>query len=117
MRRGSLSISWEFELDGSVVADNNCNAIREADLTMLLNLFCAIVNQLPRGSVLFCLVDCLSAYENSDRKDDTIVLMQKLARLVRKSTRIAFKLVTSPGRSMYIRGLVSIKKRLDCCCT
>ena len=93
----------DFNLDLSSISSANCWAIqKEKDLDALFNIFRDMVMQLPENTIVFCLIDSLSAYENSGRKDDTVALMQKVARLVKKSTPVALKvLVTAPGHSVY----------------
>lgn len=93
----------DFNLDLSSISSADCWAIqKEKDLGALFNIFRDMVMQLPENTIVFCLIDSLSAYENSGRKDDTVALMQKVARLVKKSTRVALKvLVTAPGHSVY----------------
>jgi hypothetical protein len=96
--------SWghgDFRLDLSSISEDDCSAIQQEDVDALFNIFRTIVMQLPKHTIIFCLIDSLSAYENSNRKEDTIALMQKLARLVKKPTRVALKLlVTCPGQSV-----------------
>ncbi|KAG8526825.1 uncharacterized protein KY384_008254 [Bacidia gigantensis] len=96
---------WErsdFRLDLSSISDDKCNAIQQEDKDALFDLFRAIIMQLPKNTIIFCLIDGLSAYENSNRKKDTIAFMRKLARLVQKSSRVALRvLVTFPGQSIY----------------
>lgn len=88
------------QLDLASVLGNDCNAIEEEDPAALYELFRTIINQLPKGTVVFCIIDAISAYENAARRDDTYALMQQLARLSMKSKRVAFKcMVTYPGRS------------------
>lgn len=92
----------DFQVDLSSVTKEDCSAIRQCDLDMLFNLFRTVIMQLPDETVVFCLIDSISVYENSDRQKDTIGLMQKLSRLVRKSTHMTLKvMVTSPGRSIH----------------
>ncbi|RDL36240.1 Uncharacterized protein BP5553_06852 [Venustampulla echinocandica] len=95
--------SWghrKFKLDLSSLSDDDLSETE--DLGVLFNTFRTVIAQLPKGTLIFCLIDSLSAYENSTRKEETIDFMRKLARLVKKSTRVALKvLVTCPGRSMY----------------
>ncbi|OIW31235.1 hypothetical protein CONLIGDRAFT_700977 [Coniochaeta ligniaria NRRL 30616] len=92
----------DWGLDLSSISDDDWAAIQEESLDALFDIFRAVVMQLPKNTVIFCLIDSLSAYEDSKRKEDTIALMQKLARLVRKSTCVTFKLlVTCPGQSIY----------------
>jgi len=92
----------DFNLDLSSVGEDDYSAIEEEDMDALFDIFRAVIIQLPKGTVIFCLVDSLSAYESANRKEDTIALMQKFARLVKKATSVEFKLlVTCPGRSLY----------------
>ena len=45
--------------------------------------------QLPENTIIFCLIDSLSASENSDRRQDTTYLMKRLVRLVKTSNWMA----------------------------
>ena len=92
----------EFEMSLPFVDNDTYNAIHEEDMEALFRVFRGIVTQLPKGTIIFLLVDSLSAYENSTRKEDTVSLMRKLARFVKSLKNVALKvLITCPGQSMY----------------
>ncbi|KAL9625357.1 MAG: hypothetical protein Q9160_000420 [Pyrenula sp. 1 TL-2023] len=92
----------ERNLDLSSVTEQHGESARDEDLDALLWLFKTIVLQLPKGTVMFCLVDSLSVYENGGRREDMIKSMKSLARLVGKSKGVTLKvLVTFPGQGHY----------------
>jgi hypothetical protein len=72
------------------------------DLSVTWRVFEAIVKQLPKGTIVFCFIDGLSAYENSARRQKTGVLMKKMCRLMRKTRNVDVRcMATYPGRSNY----------------
>lgn len=92
----------EFQLDLSSLSDDICAAVESGSLDAIFDVFRTTVKQVPKGRVVFCIVDGISAYENSKRRQDTILLMQKLIRLVKQSRNVAFKcLITFPGRGSF----------------
>ena len=98
-------VNWDYKhlsLDLSSVTDEDCESIQEEDLDALFDIFRTTVLQLPENTIIFCLIDSLSVYENAARKQHTIHLMRKFARLIKKSRNVTLKLlVTFPGRSVY----------------
>jgi hypothetical protein len=90
------------KLDLSSLTAGDQNGIEGDDLSATWRVFEAIVKQLPKGTIVFCFIDGLSAYENSARRQNTIVLMKKLCRLTRKTKNVDVRcMVTYPGRSNY----------------
>jgi hypothetical protein len=93
----------KYKLNLSAIDEEDEAAIEDGDLSATFKAFRTVVKQLPKGTVILCLVDGLSAYENSDRRDDTVRLMQKLGQLVRKLKGVVLKvMVTYPGRVCYL---------------
>jgi hypothetical protein len=78
------------------------NGLENDDLSATWRVFEAVVKQLPKGTVVFCFIDSLSAYENSARRQKTSVLMKRMCRLMRKTKNVDVRcMVTYPGRSNY----------------
>jgi hypothetical protein len=93
-KKGKLNLS-------SLTADDQ-SGIGKNDMSATWRVFEATVKHLPKGTVVFCLIDGLSAYENSVRRPKTGVLMKRLCRLMRKARNVDFRcMITYPGRSNY----------------
>jgi hypothetical protein len=90
------------KLDLSSLTADDQSGIESNDLSATWRAFETIVKQLAKGTIVFCFIDSLSAYENSVRRQKTSVLMKKLCRLMRKAKNVDFRcMITYPGRSNY----------------
>lgn len=90
------------------------NAPRTSELC---KLFIALATTLPRGTVLFCIIDGISHYEDFDRQMEcfnVISMLQELGRLSEDITRTClFKLlVTAPNRSRVVQDLFDDEETL-----
>lgn len=95
--------SHKYQLNLSAITGDEVALIEEEDFPATYRVFRTVVRQLPKGTVVFCLIDGLSAYESSGRRDDTIRLMQKLGHIVKRLKGVAFKImITYPGRVGYM---------------
>jgi len=104
----------DFQLDLSSLSNEDVCAVQAEDLDATYHVFQTVIKQLPKGTVVFCLVDGLSAYENSDRRPDTVRLMQKMIKLVKRLKHVTFKcMLTFPGRGAFTElwGLDSAGRR------
>lgn len=92
----------KFKPDLSTLTGEDLSEIEEEDLSATWRAFETIVKQLPKGTVVFCFIDGMSAYENSARRRETTMFMKKLCRLIRKVKGISLRcMVTYPGRSNF----------------
>ena len=83
---------------------------QHAQLSDLCFLFTHLVRSLPKGTVLFCIIDGISYYEDADRRDECMEVFSMLTSLTRQSRtesdRCLLKLlVTAPLRSHHVQSL------------
>lgn len=79
-------------------------------LSDLCFLFSQVAGSLPNGTVLFCILDGISYYEDADRRDECMEVFSTLTSLTRQSRtepdRPLLKLlVTAPLRSHHVQSL------------
>ncbi|UQC79002.1 uncharacterized protein CLUP02_04481 [Colletotrichum lupini] len=72
------------EVDLSFMYDSKWRHVEQLKPTTLCSLFVRLVEQLPQGSILLCIVDEIVLYETLALESDTKVVMGKLARLAEK---------------------------------
>ena len=87
-------------------------------LSELCNLFTSLVEALPRGSILFIVIDGISYYEDEERRDECMEVLSTLTELTRGSPRHANAclvklLVTAPLRSHCVLDLFEDTEILD----
>jgi hypothetical protein len=105
-----------FSLDLSFLSFEDHCAVQAGDIKATFNVFQAVVKQLPKGTVIFCFIDGLSAYENSDRRGDTNRLMQMILKLIKRSRSVVFRcMVTFPGRGSFtdVWGMESVGEKAE----
>ncbi|KAF7549934.1 hypothetical protein G7Z17_g6068 [Cylindrodendrum hubeiense] len=87
-------------VDLSFLDESNWNSLKRLKLKALCTVFEELTNQIPRDSVLFCILDEVSLYETGFLRQDTDAVIRRLTRLTRKRDDIVFKLlVTCRGRA------------------
>jgi len=81
-------------------------SVQNDNIDSLCDLFDQCVRQLPRGGILFCVVDGISWYEDTKRRTDVQKAFERIASLTEpKSTGCIVKfLVTSPTKMRYMPG-------------
>ena len=100
-----LSLSYAFDIEGQDGGDNQ-------DLWHLLDLFLALLQQLPKRTAVICFLDGISFYEGTQQIDETREVIGNIAKIV-KSGQIAFKfLMTSPTRTNFLLQDPKIVKRV-----
>ena len=82
------------------------------DLGKLLDLFVKLLQQLPEGTAVICIIDGISYYEDSRIRQDTLHMLGRLIKLSRAETPIFKLLIASPTRTGYIHYDPSIEKYL-----
>ena len=88
-----------LDLDLSFLSFEDHCAVQAGDIEATFDVFQAVAKQLPKDTVVFCFIDGLSAYENSDRREDTNRLMRMMLKLIKRSRSVVFRcMVTFPGR-------------------
>lgn len=92
MLRGA-SFIYDFELQSSIDGE---------DLGELLKLFKKLARGLPARSVVICIVDGISWYEDKRLRDDTFKSLRNIVKLMKAEELIMKLLLTSPTRTSYI---------------
>ena len=90
---GGASFIYDFELQSSIDGE---------DLGELLKLFKKLVRGLPARSVVLCIVDGISWYEDRRLRDDTFKSLRNIVKLMKAEELILKLLLTSPTRTSYI---------------
>ncbi len=84
------------------------------DIHDLCNVFELLIDRLPHGKVVFCIIDAIAFYEESKRKrEDAKIAVKKLAELADRRTIEAcvFKLLlTGPGNSRVLYRCMQTQK-------
>ena len=78
----------------------------EDHLPSLIAMFRKCILRIPYTYTIFCIIDGISFYETSQRRECTLNVLHKLRRTVTKANGATFKLlITAPGRSQSIHRL------------
>ena len=88
-----VSFIYDFELQSSIDGE---------DLGELLKLFKKLARGLPARSVVICIVDGISWYEDRRLRDDTFKSLRNIVKLMKAEELILKLLLTSPMRTSYI---------------
>ncbi|KAI0874100.1 hypothetical protein GGS24DRAFT_460595 [Hypoxylon argillaceum] len=91
------------DVDFSMLTRANWQRIENLNLKALCDIFRELTYQLPRNSVLLCVIDDLARYEITPFMKETDAIIRRLTRLVQGHEQIIFKLlVTCEGRALEI---------------
>ena len=88
-------------------------------LSTLCRLFTVLVRSLPRGSILFIVIDGISYYEDEARREECIEALSTITELVRGAPgdtddeRLVKLLVTAPLRSHHVQKLFAGTETLN----
>ncbi len=90
----------------------------DPQLSELCNLFQLLVGALPRGSILFIVIDGISYYEDDERREECMEALSTLTELTREGSDftngcLIKLLVTAPLRSHYVLDLFEHTETLD----
>lgn len=97
---GQLVTQAKYEFDLADITQHDLGLLQIDDMKTLCMTFGSLVKQLPPASALFCVLDGVSAFEDSKRDSDMVKALRYLVRLVRKSTDVSIKLlITCAGES------------------
>ena len=82
----------------------------EPQLSDFCHVFVQLVNALPTGTILFCVIDGISYYEDADRRDECMDVLTMLVDLTAQSQDLTDGpliklLITAPLRSHYVQRL------------
>ena len=91
---------------------------QDPQLVELCTLFDLLVRALPKGSILFVVIDGISYYEDEERGEECMEVLSTLTELTRESSESANGclvklLVTAPLRSQYVLDLFDDTEILD----
>ena len=91
---------------------------QDPQLVELCTLFNQLVRALPRGSILFIVIDGISYYEDEERREECMEVLSTLTELTRESSESANGclvklLVTAPLRSHYVLDIFDDTEILD----
>ena len=79
---------------------------REDHLPSLLTMFRKCILRIPYANTIYCIIDGISFYETSQRRESTLDVLHNLRRTITKANDVNFKLlITAPGRSQSIHRL------------
>ncbi|KAL9121893.1 MAG: hypothetical protein Q9187_001549 [Circinaria calcarea] len=97
---GQLLTQERYDFDLANVTRHDLALLEVDDMKTLCVMFGKLVKQLPPASALFCIIDGVSAFEDSLRSNDTVKALRHLVRLARSSNNVSFKLLlTCAGES------------------
>ena len=103
-----------LDLDLAVSDPKKLRGSKEDDLPDLPWMFRKCILRLPHAYTIYCIIDGISFYETSQRRDTTLIVLHNLRQIVPKARDIVFKLlVTAPGRSQSVYRLFENDKILD----
>ena len=103
-----------FNLQLNFVHSNEYDEFKRFHTSRLCVLIGVLIKQLPKGSVLFCIIDGISLYENDDWMQETSFALRKIIDLsYDPQVQATFKvLITSPLASRYIARHISAQDHL-----
>ena len=101
-----------FEL--SFIDDDDIRSLEKNDIETLCNVFRDLVLQVPDNKFLICIIDGISLYETSDRRNELMYAWKRLNRLLtNQNVKVVLKLLaTCPGHSLKLHD-ASVMKRGD----
>ncbi|KAJ4003192.1 hypothetical protein NW752_011633 [Fusarium irregulare] len=88
-------------IDLSFVSHSKWRKLDSLDVRTICSVFKRIVQQLPQGGVVLCVIDEISVYERQSLVYETDIVMSKLVQLVRRNGGPVFKLLVT----CYVRAL------------
>ena len=101
-----LSLSFSFDIERG-------EDFNSEDIQNLLDMFLQLLRQLPKGTLVICIVDGVSFYEGSQQREDTRRAIRTITKAV-KIEQIVFKLLaTSPKRTSHLLEDAKIAKRIE----
>lgn len=91
----------------------HASRVVENDINTLCDIFDNLVLELPKHTMLFCVIDSISFYEDHFRRDDTVLAISRLYNVTTLQHNAILKLlVTTPGRSIYVKDYLPKNKIL-----
>ena len=113
----------DLKFDLSFLAQKKLQLLAQDDLKTLCSLFRNLVVQLPKNSMIFCVIDAISLYESTGEDEDLIYVWQTLNQLLtHKGLKAVMKiLATSPGQTLRLHeedvttlgGVLDVPEQVD----
>jgi hypothetical protein len=95
-------------IDLSFLSHSKWRKLDDLDVRTLCSVFKRIVEQVPQGGVVLCVIDEISVYERQPLVYETDIVMSKLVELVQRGGGPVFKLlVTCFDRALEVDRLFS----------
>ncbi len=81
--------------------------LKENDLEILCKVFRGLIEQLPLTILLFMMIDSVTLYERTQRRQNFLKAIKEMMEAMKDSQNIVFKLLlTCQGRSMFLKRLI-----------
>lgn len=81
--------------------------LKENDLEILCKVFRGLIEQLPPTILLFMMIDSVTLYERTQRRQNFLKAIKEMMEAMKDSQNIVFKLLlTCQGRSMFLKRLI-----------
>ena len=95
-----------MDLDLADFGPEDLRGAKEDHLPSLLAMFRKCILRIPYAYTIYCIIDGISFYETSQRRDSTLDVLHRLRRIITKAKDGVFKLlVTAPGRTRSVHRL------------
>ena len=90
--------------DLSFLVQEKLKLLAEDDVKTLCEIFRDLVIQLPKHTIIFCVIDGISLYESANGVADLLYVWQRLNQLlIHKKLKAVMKLLaTSPGQTLHL---------------
>ena len=83
------------------------------DLKKMLQLLKKLLQQIPKGTFVVCIIDGISYYEGKHQHSDTCRTIRRLVRLTRAGEPVLKLLITSPTRTIHVHRESGVEGRVD----
>ena len=83
------------------------------DVKKMLELLKRLLQQIPNGTVVVCIIDGISYYESEHQHKDTRRSIRKLVRLTRAGEAVLKLLITRPTRTIHVHRESGVEGRVD----
>lgn len=83
------------------------------DLKKMLKLLKKLLQQVPKDTLMICIIDGISYYEGEHLHRDTCRTIRRLVRLTRAGEPVLKLLITSPTRTIHVHRDSGVEERVD----
>lgn len=100
-------VSHNFAWDLTFLNQRNLNELKAADLDSLYRVFRKLLLQLPRITLLYCMIDGITYYERFEHHSNFEVVIERLLDIIDDCEKLVIKLLlTCHGRSTCIKDFI-----------